>query len=35
MKPWAWHMYFRVNAVGVSIDLLKDLLKEILREGLV
>ena len=34
-KPWTWHMYFRVNAVGVSIGLLKELLKEILREGLV
>ena len=34
-KPWIWHMYFRVNAVGVSINLLKELLKEILREGLV
>ena len=34
-KPWTWHMYFRVNAVGVSSGLLKELLKEILREGLV
>ena len=34
-KPWTWHMYFRVNAVGVSINLLKELLKEILREGFV
>ena len=34
-RTWTWHMYFRVNAVGVSINLLKELLKEILREGLV